>query len=59
MMKHSDYVHNLQFDTRLVEWNLKQKVINTGDVEKHLKDLPDSQEKAEIVKIEDLRYDRS
>ena len=58
-MKHSDYVRNLQFDTRLIEWNIKQKVITNDDLSKHLKELPDNQEKSEIVRIEDLRYDRS
>lgn len=56
-MKHSDYVQNLTFDTRLVEWNMKNKVINPDDFNKHLKDLPESTN-FEMVKIEDLRYER-
>ena len=58
-MKHSDYVQNLSFDIRLIEWNLKQKVITQDDLAKHLKDLSDVQEKSEVVRIEDLRFDRS
>lgn len=58
-MKHSDYVQNLMFDTRLTEWNLKQKVITQDDLSKHLKDLTDVQERSEVVRIEDLRFDRS
>ena len=59
MMKHSDYVQNLTFDTRLIEWNIKHRIVDPDAFTKHLKELPDVQEKSEIVKIEDLRYDRS
>ncbi|MEQ1876900.1 MAG: hypothetical protein ABL958_09660 [Bdellovibrionia bacterium] len=58
-MKHSDYVQNLSFDTRLIEWNIKQKVVTSDDLNKHLKELPDSSANSEMVKIEDLRFDRS
>ncbi|HEX4922719.1 MAG TPA: hypothetical protein VFV50_01485 [Bdellovibrionales bacterium] len=56
-MKHRDYVQNLTFDTRLVEWNMKNKVITQDELSKHLKELPESQN-YEMVKIEDLRYER-
>ncbi len=55
-MKYSDVVQHLSFDSRLIEWCLKNKLISQEDLEKHLKGLPDSETNCEMIKIEDLRY---
>jgi hypothetical protein len=57
-MKLNDHLQNLSFDTRLVEWNLKHKIIKQESFDKHLDALPDSDGKFTYTKIEDLRNER-
>ena len=42
-----------EFDTRMVEWNLKHEVISKDGLEKYLKSLPDDSQNGESLHIED------
>lgn len=42
-----------EFDTRMVEWNLKHGVVNKDAVEKYRKSLPDESANTEPLHIDD------
>lgn len=42
-----------EFDTRMVEWNLKHEIITKDQLEKHLKTLADEVSNCEPVHIDD------
>jgi hypothetical protein len=53
--KHSDkFKNNLRFDSRLLEWNLKYKVLQDKDVKDHVSTLPDSAANVETFAIDDI-----
>ena len=43
----------LEFDTRMVEWNLKHNVITKDQLDKYLKTLDDDAESSESLQIDD------
>lgn len=42
----------VKYDTRLIDWNLKQGLINKDDYDKHLKALPDSTDRSQTLDLE-------
>lgn len=40
------------YDTRLMEWHLKQGTITQADIDKHMKSLPDLADQAEPLSLE-------
>ncbi len=43
-----------EFDTRMVEWNIKHNVINKDQLEKYLKSLPAEDANVSTIQIADL-----
>jgi hypothetical protein len=42
----------VKYDTRLIDWNLKQGLINKDDYDMHLKALPDSTDRSQTLDLE-------
>lgn len=53
MKKPADTMTPFEFDTRMVEWNLKHDVISKENLEKYLKTLVDDSDNTELLHIED------
>lgn len=43
------YLNKLYFDKRMVHWGLSQGVISPQDVQKHLSELEDVGDKADVI----------
>lgn len=46
-------VHPFDFDSRMVEWNLKHNLVTKEQLKKYLDSLPDEGTNAENVQIEE------
>lgn len=42
----------VKYDTRLIDWNLKQGLINKDEYDRHLKALPDSTDRSQTLDLE-------
>ena len=40
-------IKKMKFDTRLMDWNIKQGILKKADIDAHLKSLPDSKDNSE------------
>jgi hypothetical protein len=49
----SKALENLKFDTRMKDWNIKQGLVTTDDLEKNKSNLKDSATDCEEVTLED------
>ncbi|MDE0151218.1 MAG: hypothetical protein OXK80_01810 [Bdellovibrionales bacterium] len=43
------YLNKLYFDKRMIHWGLSQGVISQQDVQKHLSELEDVSDKADVI----------
>lgn len=43
------YLNKLFFDKRMIHWGLNQGVISQQDIQKHLSELEDVSDKADII----------
>ena len=48
----SKSLENKKFDSRLIEWNLKNNVISKSEYDQYISSLQDSSNNAEVVDIE-------
>ncbi len=54
-MKLNDFIDNLKFDSRVVDWNVKNNVVNEKDVKTHLEKLPDLTDQMVKFHVDDLK----
>lgn len=52
--KTDKFKKNLKFDSRLLEWNVKHKVLVEKDIKDHASGIPDSSENVETFSIDDI-----
>ncbi|MGE3975196.1 MAG: hypothetical protein AB7F59_11790 [Bdellovibrionales bacterium] len=52
--KSDKFKTHLRFDARLLEWNLKYKVLQEKDIKDHASTLPDSADNVETFAIDDI-----
>ena len=43
------YLENLYFDKRMIHWGLSQGLISQKDVQKHLSELKDISDEADVI----------
>ena len=46
-------LENMKYDSRMMDWNVKQGLVKTEELESHAKALPDSASLCEPVTLED------
>ena len=42
---------NMKFDTRLVDWHIKNNQLTKEELEQHLKQLPDSGQNIDLINL--------
>jgi hypothetical protein len=45
---------NLRFDSRLIEWNLKHKILQDKELKDHSTQIPDSSGNVETFAVDDI-----
>lgn len=49
--KNNDPMTPYEYDTRMIEWNLKHNVINREGIKAHLNSLPDEAANSQVLSI--------
>ena len=51
------HLNPVEFDSRMIEWNLRHNIVTKERLSAHLESLPDDAANSELIKIEDEDMD--